>query len=106
VAVGFFVTGHPVKGTILLVLGLSVISVSDNLLRPVFAKMGALKMPTIVLFVAVFGGLVVFGTWGALMGPLIVRLAMELLAISNEDPSTTVALEVTAPSVAAGQRQR
>ena len=88
IALGFFLTGHPIKGVILVVLGLGVISVIDNLLRPLFAKMGDLKMPTIVLFVAVFGGLVVFGTWGALMGPLIVRLAMELLEISKDETSS------------------
>ena len=86
IAVGLFITGKWIKGIILVVLGLGVISVIDNLLRPLFAKMGALKLPTFVLFLSVFGGLVVFGTWGALMGPLIVRLTVELLEISKEEP--------------------
>ncbi len=47
--------------------------------------MGALKMPMFLLFLSVFGGLAAFGTWGALIGPLIVRLAMEVLAIVQEE---------------------
>ena len=88
IALGLFLTGKPVKGVILVVLGIGVISVIDNLLRPLFARMGALKMPTFLLFLSVFGGLVVFGTWGALMGPLIVRLTMELLESAKEDAPT------------------
>ena len=34
---------------------------------------------------SVFGGLSAFGTWGAVIGPLVVRLAMEVLAISREE---------------------
>jgi predicted PurR-regulated permease PerM len=39
-----------------------------------------------LLFTSVFGGLAVFGTWGALIGPLIVRLAVEALSIDREEP--------------------
>ena len=84
-ALGFFVTDHPVKGVVLVALGLGVIGVIDNFLRPVFARIGALNMPLFLLFISVFGGLAVFGTWGALIGPLIVRLAMEALAISKDE---------------------
>jgi predicted PurR-regulated permease PerM len=59
--------------------------VIDNFLRPVFARLGALKLPLFLLFISVFGGLSVFGTWGALIGPLIVRLAIEALAIMRDE---------------------
>ena len=81
IALGLFLTGHPAKASILLVLGVAVISTADNVLRPVYARMGSLKMPMYLLFVAVFGGIAAFGTWGALLGPLIVRLSMETLEI-------------------------
>jgi predicted PurR-regulated permease PerM len=87
VALGLFLTGRPIKGTVLLVLGVGVISIVDNLLRPVYARMGALQMPLFLLFCAVFGGLAAFGTWGALIGPLMVRLTMEALAIARDDQS-------------------
>lgn len=84
ISLGFFLTSHPIKGVILVLLGIGVISVIDNVLRPIYARMGALQMPMYLLFLAVFGGLAAFGTWGALIGPLIVRMAMEVLSIVSE----------------------
>ncbi len=84
IMVGLFLTGHAIKGAILIVLGLGVISSVDNVLGPMYAHMGALKMPMFVLFVAIFGGLAAFGTWGALLGPLIIRLWMESLVLQRE----------------------
>lgn len=84
VALGFFLTDRPGRAAVLVALGVGVISVIDNFLRPVFAKWGSLQLPLIVVFVSVFGGLAAFGTWGALLGPLVVRLAVEALALSRE----------------------
>lgn len=84
IALGLFLGGHPLKAAILLLVGVGVISTIDNLLRPVFARVGSLRMPTFLLFVALFGGLTAFGTWGALLGPLLVRLWLEALAIQSE----------------------
>jgi predicted PurR-regulated permease PerM len=92
IAIGLFLTDHPVKGAILIVLGVGVIGVIDNLLRPMFARFGALQLPMFVLFVAVFGGLAAFGTWGALAGPLIVRLTMEALSIARDEPGAPIDL--------------
>jgi predicted PurR-regulated permease PerM len=83
-ALGFFLGDHAAKAVILLVLGAGVISTADNLLRPVYARVGSLRMPTFLLFVALFGGLAAFGTWGALLGPLVVRLWLEALALHSE----------------------
>lgn len=84
-ALGFFVTERPIKALVLVALGLGVIGLIDNFLRPVFTRMGALQLPLFLLFIAVFGGLAMFGTFGAIIGPLIIRLAMEALAISKEE---------------------
>jgi predicted PurR-regulated permease PerM len=97
ISVGFFLTAHPIKGVILVLLGVGVISVIDNLLRPLYARMGALKMPVFLLFLSVFGGLAAFGTWGALLGPLIVRMAMEVLAITSESRRQVRADEAQGP---------
>jgi len=85
IAIGLALTGHPVKALILTIVGVGVISTIDNVLRPVFAKMGALHMPMLVLFVSLFGGLIMFGAMGAIIGPLVVRLAMEALVLITED---------------------
>lgn len=84
IALGLLLTGRPGRAAVLVALGVLVISVIDNLLRPIYARWGALQLPLIIVFVSVFGGLAAFGTWGALMGPLVVRLAMEALSLSRE----------------------
>ncbi len=89
IAIGLFLTEHTIRGLILVLLGVGVISTVDNVLRPIFSRVGSLKMPTFLLFVAVFGGMVAFGTWGAILGPLVVRLWLEALALRREAASVT-----------------
>ena len=91
VAAGLLLTEHPVKAAVLVVVGVGVIGTIDNLLRPVFSRMGALQMPILLLFVSAFGGLMVMGAWGAIMGPLVVRLTIEALAMIKRDEGTTAA---------------
>jgi len=84
ISVGLFLTGHPIKGGILLVLGAAVISGVDNVLRPFFSRLGSLAMPTFVLLISLFGGISAFGPWGIILGPLIIRLWMEALVLRRE----------------------
>jgi predicted PurR-regulated permease PerM len=84
IAAGLFIGGHAIKGSVLLVVGALVISTADNILQPFYARLGSLKMPTYLLFVTLFGGLIAFGAWGAILGPLIVRLWLEALTLHNE----------------------
>jgi predicted PurR-regulated permease PerM len=83
VTAGLALTGRPVAALVMLVIGLFV-SVIDNLLRPFFARYAELRMNSLVLFVAMLGGIVVFGTWGLLLGPLLVRWASEGLTMLRE----------------------
>ena len=85
VAIGLLLSGHPIKAVILAVVGLAVIGTVDNLLRPLFSRMGALQLPVLVLFVSAFGGLLVLGAWGAILGPLLVRLSLEALRMLRSD---------------------
>jgi len=48
------------------------------------SKYANLDLPAYLLFVAMVGGIVVFGTWGLLAGPLFVRLTIEALRIGRE----------------------
>ena len=91
VAVGLLLADHPVKAIILVVIGVGVVGTIDNLLRPVFSRMGALQMPMLLLFVSAFGGLLVLGPWGAIMGPLVVRMTIEALAMIKRDEGDAVA---------------
>lgn len=84
VAAGLALGGHPMKALILVLIGVGIISIADNLLQPFYARKGSIKMPTFLLFVALFGGMLAFGSWGAVLGPLVVRLWLEALSLHNE----------------------
>ncbi len=84
VAAGLALTGSPVKAAILLGLGLGVIGVVDNILRPVFARSAHLELNSSVMLVSMLGGVTAFGAFGLFLGPLVVRLAIEALAIARE----------------------
>ncbi len=88
VAIGLLVTGRTTAGIALIVVGVFVISLIDNFIRPVFARYGNLDLPSFVLLVAMFGGLAFFGGWGLVLGPLLVRLFVEGLRIAREERLT------------------
>jgi len=83
VTAGLALTGRHGAALAMLLIGLFV-SVVDNLLRPLFARYAELRMHSLVLFVAMLGGIVLFGTWGLLLGPLLVRWASEGLSMLRE----------------------
>ncbi len=89
VAGGLLITGHPVKAMILAAIGVGVIGTVDNILRPIFSRMGSLQMPVFTLFVSVFGGMAAFGGWGVMLGPLIFRMCTEALALRRESAGVT-----------------
>lgn len=85
VAVGLALTGHWGRAAIMVAIGLFVIGLIDNLLRPLLSRHGSLQLPTFVLLVAMFGGLATVGAWGLLLGPLLVRLAVEAVSIEHDE---------------------
>lgn len=84
VSAGLLLTGRPGAAGIMLGVGVVVVSSMDNLLRPVFARYGRLELSAFVLILSIFGGLVVFGGFGVLLGPLVFRLAKEALVLLRE----------------------
>jgi predicted PurR-regulated permease PerM len=82
-SIGLFAAGDTAKGAAVLGLGV-VVSVADNFVRPLVSKHANLDLPGYLLFVAMLGGIVLFGAWGLLAGPLFVRLAIEALRIGRE----------------------
>jgi len=69
---------------VVVAVGVGVHSLVDNFLRPFLTRYGHLKLSTFVVLVSMLGGIAVFGPTGALLGPLIVRLCVESLAIESE----------------------
>ncbi len=84
VAAGLYFTDHPVKAVVMVAFGL-LISLMDNVLRPIFARYGKLDLPVFLLFVSVFGGLAAWGVFGAILGPLVTRMALEALSLVREE---------------------
>jgi predicted PurR-regulated permease PerM len=68
------------KGLILLGVGVFVISMVDNILRPLFVS-SKTNIHPLLLFFAVLGGIQAFGLIGLVAGPLIVTLFLTLIEI-------------------------
>lgn len=88
VAAGLFMAGRTGAAVVLLAIGCFV-SVVDNLARPLLSKIGQLRMHGLLLFMAMLGGIAVFGAGGLLLGPLVVRLALEGLTMLREASPTS-----------------
>jgi predicted PurR-regulated permease PerM len=79
-AILLMIGGAVLKGIVLLGIGVFVISMVDNLLRPFFISTRTNIHP-LLLFFAVLGGVQAFGLIGLIAGPLIATLFLTLLEI-------------------------
>ena len=98
VAAGLYFTEHTGKAIVMVAFGL-LISTMDNVLRPIFARYGKLDLPVFLLFLSVFGGLAAWGVFGAILGPLVTRMAIEALSLVREEREA--ALAATPPAAEA-----
>ncbi len=72
--------GSYMKGIGLLLFGALVIGIVDNILKPIIIS-GRTKMPTLLIFFSVLGGINFFGVIGFIMGPLVLALFISVFAI-------------------------
>jgi predicted PurR-regulated permease PerM len=85
VAIYFLVTGAVWEGLVLIAYGALVISLVDNLVRPILVGADT-KMPDYVVLISTLGGLEVFGMNGIVLGPVIAAMFMvvwDILATAN-----------------------
>ncbi|MCS7203252.1 MAG: AI-2E family transporter [Thermodesulfovibrio sp.] len=75
-----FVKGYILKGIILLLVGVLLISSIDNILKPLIIK-GRVDLPLIFIFLSVLGGIKFFGIIGFIIGPLVFSLFVLFLEI-------------------------
>ncbi len=80
VAVYLIIKKLYLKAVVLFVVGVFVISMVDNILKPIIIS-GRTRMPTMVIFFCVIGGLKVFGLIGLVLGPLVVAMFVSVLEI-------------------------
>ena len=89
VAVYFLVTGAIWQGATLIVFGVLVIGLVDNVLRPILVGKDT-QMPDYVVLISTLGGMALFGLNGFVIGPVIAALfiaAWDLFS-STTDEST------------------
>ena len=72
--------GHPGKAVILAAWGVLVVGTIDNLLRPILMG-NRLKLHTVLVFISIIGGLVVFGASGLILGPMVFTVTLVLLEL-------------------------
>jgi predicted PurR-regulated permease PerM len=73
VALYFLATGAMWSGVALILYGIFVIGLVDNVVRPILVGKDT-KMPDYVVLISTLGGLAVFGPNGFVIGPLIAAL--------------------------------
>ena len=67
--------GQTAEGVGLALWGILVISWVDNLIRPIVIS-GATKIPFIIIFIGVLGGLTAFGFVGLFIGPVVLAIGL------------------------------
>lgn len=83
-AAWLFFQGHPIKALILVLWGVLVVGTIDNILRPILISSVSSegnRLNTLVLFLAVLGGLKVFGFLGIVLAPLMIVLTLTVLEL-------------------------
>ena len=88
VAIYFLATGAIWQGVGLILYGVLVIGLVDNLLRPFLVGKGS-KLPDYVVLISTLGGIEVFGLNGFVVGPLIAAMFMvswEIFVVSRRTP--------------------
>lgn len=75
VAIYFLLTGAIFEGTVLVVFGIFVIGLVDNIVRPILVGADT-QIPDYMVLISTLGGMVLFGLTGFVIGPVIAALFM------------------------------
>lgn len=87
VALYFLATGHIWQGAVLIFVGVFVIGLVDNILRPLLVGKDT-QMPDYVVLMSTIGGMALFGINGFVIGPVIAALFMAVwsLFVASDEP--------------------
>jgi len=85
-AIYLFLTGHHWKSAILIAWGALVISTIDNVLYPTLVGV-RLRLHTAAVLFSVLGAIALVGIPGIVLGPLILNVALTLIAFWREQPA-------------------
>ena len=84
VAIYFFAVGSWGHGLAMVVYGIGVVGLVDNLLKPLLVGRGT-KLPDYVVLLSTLGGFALFGMNGFVIGPSIAALFMAFWGIFIRD---------------------
>lgn len=93
-AIYLFATGDVVRGAILVGVGVGVVGMADNILRPLLMS-GRTSMHGLLVFISLLGGVGAFGFIGLAIGPVIMA-AFETL-VGSMQPASAPARTEPAP---------
>ncbi len=79
-AIYLFIQGEMLNGIALLFIGVFGISLIDNILKPIIIG-SRTKMPILIIFFSVLGGIKLFGLIGLIMGPLVLAIFVSVVEI-------------------------
>lgn len=95
-----FIADRMVAGIGLMFWGVMVISTIDNILRPLFISQ-SMRLPLLLVFIGVVGGILAFGLIGLFIGPVLVALGhaawkeLTKISIAGEKTSSANLIENT-----------
>lgn len=78
VAVWLLLTGEIGRGLALIAIGVGIIGLADNFLRPLLLS-GQTEMNGLLVFISLLGGLAVFGLLGLVLGPIIMAATISFI---------------------------
>jgi predicted PurR-regulated permease PerM len=76
--------GRGWAATFLVFWGMVVVSLVDNIVRPLFVS-GRAQISTLPVLLGLMGGLATFGAIGIILGPVVIALALALLRFAEEE---------------------
>lgn len=82
-AIWLLLSGDITRGVVLLAVGVGVIGVVDNVLRPLVLS-GRTAGSGLVVFLGLLGGVAAFGFIGLVLGPVVLVVAMTLIEAASE----------------------
>lgn len=94
------ITGSPIRAAILVAIGLLLIGIVDNVLRPILVGRYT-QMPDFLILISTLGGLAVFGLSGVVIGPVIAAFFLavwEMFAREHADVGIIVSDATSTPT--------
>ncbi len=95
-SIWLFVQGHTGWGIFMAAYGLLAISSVDNVVKPIIISRGS-KLPFIVMFIGVLGGVATFGFIGIFIGPTLLAVGFSLIQEILDKRRKTLASRPSSP---------